>query len=92
MSRYLKVKIQRLEKGGVQYLTLDSLNTMLLSEPFTIQEGTTISFSEGGGFFKIADRTDLGKNYHVDCTIELIDESTNKLIGVVKQTQFTPSR
>ena len=72
----------------MQHLSLDSLNTMLLSEPFTIQKGTMISFSEGGGFIASAVQQS-GKNYHVACTIELIEEGTNKLIGVVKQSQYT---
>ncbi len=83
-----EIKDTTAKRRGMQYLSLDSLNTMLLSEPFTIQKGTTISFSEGGGFIASAEQQS-GKNYHVDCTIELMEEGTNKLIGVVKQSHFT---
>jgi hypothetical protein len=83
-------------KRKMQYLAIDSLNTMLVSEPFTIQNGTTLNFCEGGGFITSSTNPDssaaqqLIKNYRVDCRIELIEDGTNKLIKTVKQTQFSP--
>jgi hypothetical protein len=82
-------------KRGVQYLTLDSLNTFLMSEPFTIKDGTSINFSEGWGFSKATGSIDsaaaqqLEKNINVGCKIELIEDGTNKPVGTVKQIQLT---
>lgn len=89
-----EIKDTSSDRRMVQPLTIDSLNTFLLSEPFTIQNGMILNFSEGGGFLITSDgdssvARQLMKNYQINCKIELIEDGTNKSIGIVKQSQFT---
>ncbi|HEM49050.1 MAG TPA: T9SS type A sorting domain-containing protein, partial [Caldithrix sp.] len=82
------------QRRGIQYLSLDSLNMYLLSEPFTIQKGTMINFSEGSEYYTIAgedsaSEKQIKKNFKVDCKLELIEESTNKSLGTVKQLEYS---
>jgi len=83
------------QRRGVQYLSIDSLNTYLLSKPFTVQKGTMINFSEGSEYYTIAgedsaSEKQIKKNFKVDCKLELIEESTNKSLGTVKQLEYSP--
>jgi len=76
----------------MQYLTLDSLNTMLISEPFTVGEGTSFTFSDDGGFTdSSAVKEVLGKKGYISCKLELIDDATGKTLGVMKESKFSLS-
>jgi hypothetical protein len=59
----------------MQYLTLDSLNTMLISEPFTVGERTSFTFSDDCGFTDSSSvQKVLGKKGYISCKLELIDD------------------
>ncbi len=82
-----------IQKRRKLHLSLDSLNTFLVSEPFTIQNGSQISFSEGhrlSADFGAADSAlvKLLKNFQIGCKIELIEDGTNNLVGTIKQSNF----
>jgi hypothetical protein len=80
-------------RRGMQYIPLDSLNTMLISEPFTVGEGTSFSFSDDGGFTdSSAVKEVLGKKGYISCKLELIDDATGKTVGAMKESKFSLSR
>jgi hypothetical protein len=81
-----------IRKTGIQYVALDSLNTMLVSEPFTVGAGTSFTFSDDGGFTdSLAAREVLGKKGYISCKLELIDVATGKTVGVIKESRFSSS-
>ena len=81
-----------IRRRGMQYIPLDSLNTMLISKPFTVGEGTSFTFSDDGGFTdSSAVKVILGKKGYISCKLELIDDATGKTLGVMKESKFSLS-
>jgi hypothetical protein len=81
---------RRLTEKDLYYPNLDSLNTVLLSEPFTLNSNSSISFSEQAGFIDTsAAIKELGANGYVAYKLELVDNNTNKTIAAIKGVKFT---
>lgn len=79
-------------RTGIQNVPLDSLNTMLISEPFTVGEGMSFAFSDDGGFTDSSAAIEvLGKKGYISCKLELIDDATGKTLGVMKESKFSSS-
>jgi len=75
---------------GVKYLKIDELNKYLLSEPFSIQEGTAFEFSDDAGFIDAETASEaLGEKGTINCKIELIDDVTDKVIGLVNESEYS---
>ena len=75
---------------SLDYNDLSILNKALLTESFDIEANSNIIFSERIGF---ADSTGavkiLGKEGYISYRLELIDESTEKVLGTVRQSKIT---
>jgi hypothetical protein len=83
---------RRLTEKDMYYPNLDSLNAVLLSEPFTIKNNSSISLSEQAGFTDtLAAREAIGANGYVAYTLELVDNATNKTIAAIKSSKFGAS-
>jgi len=79
-------------KRNISFLQIDSLNTVLLSEPFAMNTNSNIVFSEEAGFVDTSSaRTVLGTNGYVSYRLELVDVATNKSLGVIKERKFSSS-
>ncbi len=79
-----------LGEKSLYYPSIDSLNTVLLSEPFTINTNSTISISELSGFVDTSVAINaLGKNGYVAYKLDLIDNATNKTLAAIKGVKFT---
>jgi hypothetical protein len=81
---------RRLTEKDFYYPNLDSLNTVLLSEPFTLNSNSSLSFSEQAGFIDTSAAIKaLGANGYVAYKLELVDNTTNKTIAAIKGVKFT---
>lgn len=77
-------------RWGVKYLKLKKLNKYILSEPFGIDNQTGITFSEEAGFIDPAQAvTALGKNGYIRYKVELVDERTNEVIGLLNEADYS---
>ena len=75
---------------GIKYLKLKELNKYLLSEPFAIGESSGFLFTDDAGFMDTKTAADaLGKNGNIKCKIELVDDVTNKVIGLINETEYS---
>jgi hypothetical protein len=82
--------MRKWEKENDRYSKLDSLNTVLLSEPFDITDKSSIIFSEQAGFLDTSSAVKaLGGNGHITYKLELVDNATNKTIAAIKESKFT---
>jgi hypothetical protein len=81
---------RHLTEKDMYYPNLDSLNAVLLSEPFMIKNNSSISLSEQAGFIdSLAAIKALGSNGYVAYRLELIDNATNKTIAAIKSSKFS---
>jgi hypothetical protein len=81
---------RHLTEKDMYYPNLDSLNAVLLSEPFTIKSNSSISLSEQAGFIdSLVAIKALGSNGYVAYTLELVDNTTNKTIAAIKSSKIT---
>ncbi len=79
-------------RTGIQCVALDSLSTLLISEPFTVDEGASFTFSDDGGFTdSSAAKEVLGKKGYISSKLELVDDATGKRLGVIKDVRFSLS-
>ena len=77
---------------SLNYDSLGNLNRSLITEPFQVGSNSNIVFSEYSGFAdSTAAKAVLGNNGYIDCTAEVIDNSTGGQIGTIKETRFTAS-
>jgi hypothetical protein len=77
---------------SMYFPSLDSLNKVLLSEPFSISGSQTVTITEQGGFADTSKAFGaLGSNGYIDCKLELIDNITNKIIAKIKDWKITSS-
>jgi hypothetical protein len=82
--------MRKWEKENDRYSKLDTLNTVLLSEPFAITGKSNMLLSEQSGFIDtIVAVNSLGNNGYVAYKLELIDNGTNKTIATIKESKFT---
>ena len=71
---------------------MDTLNKVLLSEPFAVNNGTTIAFDEQAGFIdSVAALNAFGKKDYLSYKVELIDPSTSASLGIIKQAKYNVS-
>ncbi len=62
-----------------------SLNDVLITEPFQLNENSKIVFSEKSGFVDSVEAAkNLGKDGFVNYKLELIDHATGKVIAQIK--------
>jgi hypothetical protein len=74
------------------YGNIEVLNNALVTEPFLINTGSTVVFTERAGFADSAAAvTRLGKDGHIDYKVELIDDATGEVVGTVKNANLTSS-
>jgi hypothetical protein len=72
--------------------SLDSLNEVLLSEPFSISGSPSVTITEQAGFADTSKAiTALGSNGYIACKLELIDNTANKTIAKIKDWKITAS-
>ena len=68
---------------------LDSLNSVLETEPFQISNNSKFMFTEDCGFLdSAAAAVDLGDTGYVSYRAELVDNSTGKVIGTIRDATF----
>ena len=76
----------------LDYGKIETLNNVLLTEPFNVNENSRIIFSERSGFVDILDAArKLGKDGFVNFKLELIDEATGKAIMPIKNENLNSS-
>ena len=88
------VKNKRLlwSQFGIRHPKMDTINKVLLSEPFAIGNGTSIAFDEQSGFIDSAAALNaFGKKEYLSYKVELVDPSTNNSLGVIKQKKYNSS-
>lgn len=82
--------MRKWEKENQRYSKLDTLNTVLLSEPFAISDKSNMLLSEQSGFFDTTVAANvLGDNGYVAYKLEMVDNGTNKTIATIKESKFT---
>jgi hypothetical protein len=70
--------------------TLDTVNKVMVSEPFEISENSKISFSEYSGVADSSAAVSLfAKKGLVSFTMRLVDDATGKMLGTVKESKFS---
>ncbi len=85
-----RTAMRKWKKENDSYSKLDSLNTVLLSEPFAITGKSSIVLSEQAGFLDTSSAVKaLGGNGHITYKLELVDYATNKTIAAIKESKFT---
>jgi hypothetical protein len=63
------------------------VNTILVTQPFSITNKSKFIFSENSGFVDSAAAAQvLGKSGYIGCKIDLLENATNKLLGTIKNT------
>jgi hypothetical protein len=79
------------DKKG-KYSNLDTLNAVLLSQPFTLKSNSVFNFSENSGAAdSSAAGNVLGANGFLSFTVQLVDAASGKVIGTAKQLKLTSS-
>ena len=88
----VKNKRSLLNQFSFQYPKMDTINKVLLSEPFAISNGTTLAFDEQSGFIDSASALkSFDKNEYLSYKVELVDPSTNTSLGIIKQKKYNSS-
>ena len=68
---------------------MDTINKVLLSEPFAISNGTSIAFDEESGFIDSAAALNAyGKNEYLSYKVELVDPTTFSSLGTIKKEAY----
>ncbi|MGD1047038.1 MAG: T9SS type A sorting domain-containing protein [Bacteroidota bacterium] len=81
--------MRKWEKENQLYSKLDSLNTVLLSEPFNITGKSSMIFSEQSGFLDTSSAVKaLGGSGYITYKLELVDNATNNTIAAIKESKF----
>jgi hypothetical protein len=82
--------VQANAKG--KYNNLDTLNAVLLSQPFTLKSNSVFNFSENSGAVdSSAAAKVLGTNGYLSFTVQLLDATSGKVIGTAKQLKLSSS-
>ena len=82
----------QLTEESMYFPSLDSLNEVLLSEPFSISGSPSVTITEQAGFADTSKAiTALGSNGYIACKLELIDNTANKTIAKIKDWKITAS-
>jgi hypothetical protein len=72
------------------YNNLTVLNNVLLSQPFTINSNSVLSFSENSGAADSMAATGvLGSQGYLSFTVQLIDNASGSVLGTVRQVNFS---
>jgi len=76
----------------VDYSKIDNLNDVLLTEPFQLKEDSKVIFMEESGFAdSIVASKAFGKEGYIHYKVELIDETTGNIVGIIKNVNFNAS-
>ncbi len=76
----------------VNYNNLDTLNKVLVTQPFSITDKSSFSFNENCGFVdSVAALKVLGNKGFIGYKVELLDNGTGKALGTIKNTTFNSS-
>jgi len=74
------------------YNKLDTLNNVLLSQPFAINSNSVLSFSENSGAADtVAAAGVLGNQGYLTFTVQLVDNASGSVLGTVKKVKFSSS-
>lgn len=74
------------------HVNIDSVNSVLETEPFKLSASSKLVISEYSGFTDSASAAEaLGDSAYVGYRVELIDNSTGKVAGTIKNVDFTSS-
>jgi hypothetical protein len=75
-----------------KYYNMDTLNNMLLSQPFLIKSNSVLSFSENSGAADtVAAAGILGANGYISFTVQVIDNASGSVLGTIKKVKFSSS-
>ncbi len=73
-----------------KYNNMDTLNNMLLSQPFAIKSNSILSFSDNSGAVDSSAAAGvLGDQGYLTFTIQLIDDASGSVLGTVRQQKFS---
>jgi hypothetical protein len=76
----------------VKYNNLNEINNVAVTKPFTINNNSTFEFSECSGVLdSLAAISILGDSSYVSFKAELIDNTTNNVVGTIRELKFTSS-
>ncbi len=74
------------------YDSLNVLNNVLLSQPFTLKSNSVFSFSEKSGAADSAAAAKvLGSQGYISFIVQLIDNTSGSVIGTIRQQKFSPA-
>ncbi len=77
---------------STDYDSLSSLNRSLVTDPFQVNTNSRIVFSEYSGFAdSSAAISVLGDTGYIDYNVEVIDNTTGKLVGTIENIRLTAS-
>jgi len=72
------------------YNNTETVNGLLVSEPFDLKKDSQIEFND---YFGVADSVAgvsvLGENGYITFKVELLDDASDKVIGTIKESEFT---
>jgi hypothetical protein len=75
-----------------KYNNMDTLNNVLLSQPFVIKSNSVLSFSENSGAADtLAAAGILGANGYISFTVQVIDNASGSVLGTIKKVKFSSS-
>jgi hypothetical protein len=75
----------------INYNILNNINNVLVTKPFTLTKNSTVIFSECSGVLdSLTSISVLGDSGYVKFKIELVDNSTNNVIGTIKDSRLSP--
>lgn len=74
----------------ISYFNINNVNNVFETKPFQITDKSKIYFNENSGFLDTAAAANiLSKNGFINFTINLLDASTNNVVGTVKDIKLT---
>ena len=77
------------EANGKINATVDTVNKVMVSDPFTIAENSKLTFDEYSGVADSASAASLlAEKRNVTFTISLVDDATGQTIGTLKEAKF----
>ena len=75
-----------------KYNNMDTLNNVLLSQPFVIKSNSVLSFTENSGAADTVAATGiLGANGYISFTVQVIDNASGSVLGTIKKVKFSSS-
>ncbi|MCL5020335.1 MAG: T9SS type A sorting domain-containing protein [Bacteroidetes bacterium] len=78
--------------GSNDYHKISNVDSVLETQPFELQPGSKVVFSQRSGFVDSAAAVEaLGDNGYIGYSVEVVDAATNKVIGTIRNVDMKAS-